>query len=78
MKIRHYLPEDAHTVNSCVNCGVSVMLEVARSAIGKAIAGIACKALWRSDIPDVDRGRPSAANGRKSPVADTAEVALRH
>jgi pilus assembly protein CpaE len=67
MKIRHYLPEDAHTVNSCVNCGVSVMEEVRTSAIGKAIAEIA-KSLC--DQHSGGNGSASGTNGRKAPVAE--------
>jgi Flp pilus assembly CpaE family ATPase len=67
MKVRHYLPEDAHTVNSCMNCGVSVMLESPGSAIGKAIAAIA------RTLGDQHSGTngavASGANG-KHPVAD--------
>jgi pilus assembly protein CpaE len=68
MKIRHYLPEDSHTVNSCVNCGVSVMLESPSSPISKAIADIA-KSLC--DQHSGGNGAlPSTSNGRKNPVAE--------
>jgi pilus assembly protein CpaE len=68
MKIRHYLPEDSHTVNSCINCGVSVMLESPSSAIGKAIASVA------ATLYDPASGRNGAVtagtNGRKSAVTE--------
>ncbi len=68
MKIRHYLPEDSHTVNSCINCGVSVMLESPSSAIGKAIASVA------ATLHDPASGRNGAVtagtNGRKSAVTE--------
>jgi pilus assembly protein CpaE len=68
MKIRHYLPEDSHTVNSCMNCGVSVMLEQPSSPIGKAIASVA------ASLRDPKSGQNGTAtpgtNGRKSAVAD--------
>jgi pilus assembly protein CpaE len=68
MKIRHYLPEDAHTVNSCINCGVSVILESPSSAISKAIAAVA------ATLCDQTSGHNGAAvhgsNGRKSAVTE--------
>jgi pilus assembly protein CpaE len=68
MKIRHYLPEDSHTVNSCINCGVSVMLESPSSAIGKAIALVA------ATLCDQKSGHNGAVshgrNGRKSAVTE--------
>jgi pilus assembly protein CpaE len=68
VKIRHYLPEDANTVNSCMNCGVSVMLESPGSPIGKAIAGIG-KAFC-DQHSGVNGAVSSQTNGRKLPVAD--------
>ena len=74
MKIRHCLPEDAHTVNSCVNCGVSVMQEAPSSAIGKAIEAVA------ASLCDQNPGRNGAAapgtNGRKTPVAERLKSIL--
>jgi pilus assembly protein CpaE len=68
MKIRHYLPEDPHTVNSCINCGVSVMLESPASPIGKAITAVA-KTLC--DQHSASNGAvATGTNGRKSPVAE--------
>jgi pilus assembly protein CpaE len=68
MKIRHYLPEDAHTVNSCINCGVSVIEESPASPIGKAIAAIA------KTLSDQHSGAKSAvapgSNGRTAQVAE--------
>jgi Flp pilus assembly CpaE family ATPase len=68
MKIRHYLPEDSHTVNSCINCGVSVMLESPSSAIGKAIALVAATLCDQKSAHNgaVSHGR----NGRKSAVTE--------
>jgi pilus assembly protein CpaE len=68
MSIRHYLPEDSSTVNSCVNCGVSAMLESPSSAIAKAIATIA-KTLCDQHV-EVGGVTTSASNGRKSPVTE--------
>jgi pilus assembly protein CpaE len=68
VKIRHHLPEDANTVNSCMNCGVSVILESPGSAIGRAIAGIA-KSLCEQHS-GVNGTATSRSNGRKLPVAD--------
>ncbi len=56
MKIRHHLAEDSHTVNSCLNCGISVMLEAPSSPIGKAIAAVA------ATLGD-HAGRNGSANG---------------
>ena len=68
MKIRHYLPEDSHTVNSCINCGVSVMLESPSSAIAKAIASVAAT-LCEQTSGHNGAAAPSS-NGRKSAVAE--------
>jgi pilus assembly protein CpaE len=68
MKIRHYLPEDSHTVNSCLNCGVSVMLEAPSSPISKAIAAVA-RSL--SDQHSGANGASSSgSNGHKTPMAE--------
>jgi pilus assembly protein CpaE len=68
LKIRHYLPEDPHTVNSCINCGVSVIQESPTSPIGKAIAEVA-KSLSDQNS-NGDGAARSGSNGRKSPIAE--------
>jgi len=41
LKIGNYVPEDAQTANSCINCGVPIVLEAPGSSIAKSIAAIA-------------------------------------
>jgi hypothetical protein len=55
-------------VNSCVNCGVSAMLESPSSAIARAVATIA-KTLCDQHV-EVGGVTTSASNGRKAPVTE--------
>jgi pilus assembly protein CpaE len=72
MKMKHFLPEDPHTVNSCVNCGVSLMDESPTSAIGKAIVEVA-----RSlSEPERNGSAAPGTNGRKAPVTERLKSLL--
>jgi len=50
-EFRHYVPEDASTVNSCINCGVPVVVEMPSCSVSKAVSGIAKAVVRTSSTP---------------------------
>jgi pilus assembly protein CpaE len=54
VRIEHSVPEDASTANSCVNCGVPLVVESPTCSIAKAIASIAKSATHPTTTPAIN------------------------